>query len=104
MSWIFSAKVGDKVVCTRGAAVGRPETGFWCPQTGEVYTIRQMWMYGDNPILLLMEYVHPESWDGVNEMGWDATRFRPVTPRNTDISFAYEILRKATKPVEEVVV
>lgn len=97
-------RVGQKVVCVDDKPFhenrGVPEI-----KSGVVYTIR--WVgeapYAPDrifgPVVRLQEVMrgpngHPE-W---NDYPFSARRFRPIVERKTDISFAHEILRKATKP------
>jgi hypothetical protein len=79
-------RVGQKVVCVNDTPPtnGRPLQ----VKKGEVYTVaRSFDWFGEEG--LLFDEIAPGA--GV---GWHAWRFRPVT----DISFAHEILRKASKP------
>lgn len=93
--WIKTAKVGDRIVCVdaNGLFVCQPL------QSGEVYVIREIveW-YGEIGILLdgIHNEMHPSG-----EYGYYAHRFRPVTPRKTDITVFTDILRKVGKPVTE---
>jgi hypothetical protein len=104
--WIKTAKVGDKVVCINDEWPGFVANPL---QAGAVYTIAEItpdrfgWNYShgahNGPGLRLVETQN--NLADVDRFTW--LRFRPVTPRKTDISFAHEILRKASKPVEECV-
>ena len=70
------------------------------PVYGEVYTIRATAEITGIPALLLEE-VHnePRRWsNGCYELHIETKWFRPIVERKTDISFAHEILRKASKP------
>ena len=108
--WIKTAKVGDKVVCQRlyeGGGYGDEAL----PVIGETYTIRAFDVDGE-VYLLLKEVKNSErsylrvsgSCPVMNyEMSFHWTGFSPVEPRETDISWAHAILKKASKPVEEVV-
>lgn len=96
MSWIQRAKPGDKVVCVN-LEYTHPDFEIWGwtetdPQIGDIGTIREVFEESGLIWLKLAEF---PGWD------YSASHFRPVEPRKTDISFAHEILRKATKPVEE---
>jgi hypothetical protein len=106
--WIKTAKVGDKVVCVNNVP-REPGTVFddeERPVIGKVYTIRAMWVDTDGDIVMDFEELR-RSQDTHDEYGcycgYAAYRFRPVTPRMTDIAWAHAILRKATKPVKEQV-
>ena len=90
MSWIQTAKPGDRVICLN-------DRGFSdVIQAGKEYAIRGI--YEDDGLIFV-------ALVGVNERsetyGWFPSRFRPVTPRNTDIAWAHDILRKVGKPVTE---
>lgn len=105
--WIKTAKVGDKVVCVDAANVpGKVWRHGDAIFEGQIYAILDMWVDHEGDVVL--EFVEKRrSWKTSAELGfragYKARRFRPVTPRNADISFAHDILRKATKPVEECV-
>jgi hypothetical protein len=107
--WIKTAKVGDKVVCVRDDIDGGYPNREKRPLEGIVYTIREICegypsdIDGRGIAIRLVEIVNPKIryTEGLHEPAWSAHRFRPVTPRKTDISFAHDILRKATKPVTE---
>jgi hypothetical protein len=102
--WIKTAKVGDKVVCADACKLhGGQSTRL---QEGEVYTVAAVQnaygyahgvFVGRYVAVRLAEVCHPISVT----QGFAITRFRPVIPRKTDISFAHEILRKASRPVKE---
>jgi hypothetical protein len=85
-------RIGQKVVCIDAqCAAGFDWYGF-PPTEGAVYTVAG---FGRNPVyghevIKIAELGHP--W------GYKPRRFRPVVERKTDISFAHEILRKASKP------
>jgi hypothetical protein len=89
-------RVGQKVVCIKGPRRHRDLTQ---PKIGEVYTIRLIYpsSFTGEPGFLLEEIVNGLHPNG-REYGFYADRFRPVIERKTDISFAHEILRKASKP------
>lgn len=99
-------RVGQKVVCVkgspgdvaiRGAAGSRPVRG-------EIVTINTInyWPQKNRTLLTFVEHdnsrlINVYDCSGI-EPGFDAECFRPVVERKTDISFAHEILRKASKP------
>ena len=110
MSWIQTAKVGDKVQCVDDAiAFGYPKKEAR-PTAGVVYTIREIIVdYPAKaeekfaPFIRLVEIVNPlleyrEAWI---EAAFSFRRFRPVRP--TDISVFTDMLKTAPAPVEEVV-
>ncbi|UQD69242.1 hypothetical protein JEY40_24820 [Bradyrhizobium japonicum] len=66
-----------------------------------MYTIRAFVQRHDGPGYLLVEIVNKPidcAYDGMVEVAINAEWLRPIVERKTDISFAHEILRKATKP------
>ena len=89
-------RVGQKVVCIKGGNI--THNGF-VPVTGGIYTVRGFFrgQYDGSPRIWLEEYIHPEKIDGI-EIGWNATRFRPIVERKTDISIFTEILRRESAP------
>lgn len=76
---------GQRVVCVNGEKARSRAIGGWAPRTGGVYTVRGSWCHDEMTLLLLEEYVHPDKFDGVNEYGWDATRFRPLDEKRLDV-------------------
>lgn len=113
MSWIQFAKIGDKVTRLPDDEVPEDDDDDYedvvYPEYGVVYTIRDIVILADGGVgIRFFEIVNPiheyEDSDGSvveEETTFDATCFRPVSDRTTDISWAHDILRKATKPVEE---
>ncbi len=84
-------RVGQKVVCVDDAPRGYKSA---LVRKGGIYTIVGLPMAPDGePGVLLAEV------DADAPYGFWQYRFRPLTERKTDISFAHEILRKATKRV-----
>lgn len=92
-------RVGQKVVCIKGGTSSLARNG-WCPQTGGVYTVRGIYNGPERIDLHLAEYVHHQHHPDGIELGWDASRFRPVVERKTDFSIFTAILNKVDKPVE----
>lgn len=96
-------RVGQKVVC-----VWRKPNMKW-PGTlptvvGAIYTVRGIeWIsapYSEGHPGLYLEELRNEvrmTTEGMWEPSYRASKFRPVVERSTDITFAHEILRKATK-------
>jgi hypothetical protein len=104
MSWIQPAKVGDKVACVLDVELIEDSAeSEILPQKGEIYTIRDIEPGEDGIFLRFVEIVNVPGYylDGFGECSFHEEGFRPVEPRKTDISFAHDILRKATKPVTE---
>ena len=85
--------VGQKVVCIRGATRSSMTRGNWAPKTGGVYTVRGIYNGPERVDLNFEEYVHHEFHDCGAEYGWDASRFRPVVERKTDISIFTDMLK-----------
>lgn len=94
--WIRYVKVGDKVVCI--------ERGKWfnldgsqyvgeTPTYGNTYEVSEVYCAGAKVYFRLREFAYGR---------WYARRFRPVQPKQHDLSWAYDILKKASKPVEDV--
>ena len=106
MSWERYAKVGDKVQCILDVdLIEDSAESDTLPVKGEIYTIRDIEAADDGIYLRFVEIVNAPGFyfEGYGECSFHTEGFRPVEPRKTDISFAHEILRKATKPVEECV-
>jgi hypothetical protein len=74
-------------------------------QVDGIYTVRSVFRRRgqSEDVILVEELINPIWRDGM-ECGFFARRFRPVVERKTDISFAHEILRKASKPARGPVV
>lgn len=88
--WVKTAQAGDRVICFN-------DRGFSdVIQAGKEYVIRLI--YEDEGAIFVALVGVCESSE---TPGFYPSRFRPVEPRKTDISFAHEILRKASKPVTE---
>lgn len=88
--------VGQKVVCVQDTELRREIT----PRRGEVYTIRSIHPYNGRIYFRLVEIVNEPrlySTGFYGECFFNREGFRPIVERKTDISFAHEILRKATK-------
>lgn len=94
-------RVGQKVTQiaphTWGSSYGETH-----PQFGAVYTIRAINSHRDDTYLHFFEIKNPiHSYsDGTFEMDYWAKKFRPIVERKTSISFAHEILRKASRRIE----
>lgn len=82
-------RVGQKVVCV-DSRCSYIDSARACPlQKGAVYAIAGIWRGPSGTQHLQVSGFEPH---------FHQRRFRPVVERKTDISFAHEILRKATKP------
>lgn len=92
-------RVGQKVVCVRDDWVNRGKYGLLVPDKGNVYTIRGFQYHGEFIGLFFFEIKNEiGNWEGcIVEPSFGIRYFRPVDEKKTDISFAHEILRKATK-------
>lgn len=92
-------RVGQKVVCVDDEPSNLGGSRRAAPIKGHIYTVSAVGLTNildpqQLPCILVEELErHPY------EAHW-ATRFRPITERKTDISFAHEILRKATKQAD----
>lgn len=98
--WIKSAKVGDKVVCVEvGWSDAVDEI---VPEFGRVYTIRDIEVDWDGVFFKLSEIKNEPTWysDGFFECVFEAENFRPVQPRQTDISIFTRLLN--TTPADLV--
>lgn len=100
-------RIGQKVVCVDA----KGSDGIWYPgeeiEEGKVYTIHSVLTHPTkgNPLVRLQELKRvPECMEVWGHDGYGAYRFRPAVERKTDISFAHEILRKASKPAKLPVV
>jgi hypothetical protein len=99
-------QVGQKVVCFKGSegnSISRSKAlamGYTHPELGEVVTIKTLNVWPHMTILTFQEHDNSHIQrllDSAYEPGFDAACFRPLAEKKTDISFAFEILRKATK-------
>jgi hypothetical protein len=95
-------RVGQKVVCINGYDDLAKRYGCRGPVKGNVYTIREFDDRGSEPALRLVEITNPlkmhRNISEPIEPAFAVAAFRPVVERKTDIGFAHEILRKASKP------
>lgn len=101
--------VGQKVVLVRdfdpGVRADAAQDNIILPEKGAVYTIRDIGLYCDEPIVWLNEIVNEPRFYidifDVAEQGFDATRFRPVVEKKTDISVFTAMLTPAGRlPVD----
>lgn len=100
-------RVGQKVVrvgSDGGGMISKEDAarmGYSYPEMGEVVTIRTLNVWPLMTILTFHEHDNSHvqrQLDSAWEPGFNAAAFRPLVERKTDISFAHEILRKASKP------
>lgn len=89
-------RVGQKVICVDDE---QPRIRIRPVVRGGVYTIRDI---GEEPLYpgqywVLLEEIRNTARDALGELAYRTSRFRPIVERNTDISFAHEILKKASK-------
>lgn len=100
----MSYRIGQRVVCIYDGAwaiYGHEAT----PVCGHVYTIRGISTESTSGMAFLLEEIRnkPDLYTDrkrravFKEKLFRAERFRPLTERKTDISFAVEILRKTTR-------
>lgn len=95
----MSFGVGDQVVCVHNYA---KQPDFFCPEKGQVYTIREFTSHGTEPGLRLVEIVNPPIFHinvGVDEPAFKRRHFRPV--RKTSIEVFTRLL--APTPERETV-
>lgn len=90
-------RVGQKVICVDDWQSKFPPYEP-CPLTrGRIYTVTKSWLYKQrHPVVLVAEIKKPKS-----HCGFDATRFRPIVDRKTDISIFTEMLKPNTPKVEK---
>lgn len=113
MSWIQRAKVGDKIVCVKldvdaleGVVLLEQPTD---PEIGVVYTISKIIIGEIEKKVCIALKELPEQrisfvWNGVVCNGivhFDPNCFRPVQPRDTDISVFTDMLDTAPAKVGE---
>lgn len=87
--------VGQKVVCVNASGIEDAKPLI----ENAVYTIREvipLRRSSRGAGIFVLEIINHDSSDGF-EIGYFADRFRPIVKRETDISFAQEILRRHTK-------
>ena len=83
-------RVGQKICCVFDgfSTVG----GLWRELSkGEVYTVRECFMYRDIPGVRLYEVINSNAPDG-NERGYRAEWFRPLVDRPTSIAIFKKML------------
>lgn len=106
MSWIKTAKVGDKVQCLYGAwKIEEMERGLISvPQANSIYTIRTIDPGEDGGIYLrFMEIINPELnyLECLSEVRFTAEKFRPLQTRPTSIAVFERLLNTAPAQLEE---
>ncbi len=94
--------VGQRVVCiARGVWLAARSLGCTVPVSGQVYTIRDVYVDPYDKVSVgvhLVEVVNPKDYCGRPvEVGWHVHEFRPV--RETDISVFLAMLSKAPEEV-----
>lgn len=87
--------VGQKVVCLSG----ENHPVLWTPKTGAIYTIRSVFVWNEKAYIRLQEHSSDRCDGPWGEGGWDATRFRPVVERKTDISVFKAMLNPSKEQV-----
>lgn len=90
----MSFYVGQKVICIDNLCrSGIPIPGYNYVSLNTVYTVRDIFQnpYDGRTLLRLTEIKNPPFPSGI-EPGFDATRFRPITERKTDISIFKRML------------
>lgn len=93
-------RVGQRVVCVNSTRAGGYGDEVY-PVEGRVYTVRGFLPLpcDHGPRIWLEEIKNKKRdyFEGLYEKAFGAERFRPIVERKTDIGFAHEILRKATR-------
>jgi hypothetical protein len=87
-------RVGQKVVCVDASGNAQ-----YVMKEGDIFTIVGA---GIHPSCIELDCRPINDLPGA--CSWRTSRFGPVVERKTDISFAHEILRKASKPARVPVV
>jgi len=91
--------IGQLVACTVHRSKQDRHPGRLYPEKDAPHRIRGVYAWKGRTILLLSGIINTPCSDGV-EPGFNAKYFRPIVEKKTDISFAHEILRKASKTKE----
>lgn len=100
-------RVGQKIVCINDDGFNDHRWCFNYPVKGEVYTVREL-VTGPRgvPSIRLIEIKNRVGFSDDGSMRGEPCftmrRFRPVVKKKTDIGFAHEILRKASRTKETV--
>lgn len=114
MSWILTAKVGDRVVCINDdwgsfTANGRYSLPNRQPMISEVLTIAELVVpetvqYGPKVVSFVFQEIEKTQTDGllVLDIGWIADCFRPLNDRPVSISVFTDMLKTVGKPLEVV--
>lgn len=90
-------RVGQKVVCVDAKFTNNlniPEL-----IEGNIYTIKSFDAVGG--VFLCEETLLPNWTSQKRNIGFSATRFRPIVSRPTSIEFAHKILRSVFSPTKE---
>lgn len=90
--------IGQKVVCIEAASGPTCTHRTREPDKGDICTVSNIYNHPEGLVLELIEF--PSRACDHFLPGWLAESFRHVVERSTDISFAHEILRKASKPAK----
>lgn len=111
MSDYTSWKVDDKIVCVGNAGVEggrRPVEGEVRPIAGRVYTIREIFPWGNTVAVRLVEIVNTrriyrlrDGSIGGGELCFYAACFRPVAKRTTSIAIFERIRDNPKTPIIE---
>lgn len=95
-------RVGQKVVCVNHGNLPGQRGQHWDKGEeifrGRVYTIKRVFSYRGKTNVELCEVKRTRRATIVcGHAGYAHERFRPIVERKTDITFAHEILRKASR-------
>ena len=93
MTWSF--KPGDKVVCVDNSLPWNRKWDDDAPEVGKVYTVKKIIVDFEGDVALRFCEINRSplafAQHGVN-IGYKATRFRPVQTKKTDISIFTDML------------
>lgn len=101
--WIKTAKVGDRVVCIDATVSVSGRLVLDCLSVGAIYTISSLEENHDGIAVDLKECPYPfrDPIPGyLFEIGYRASRFRPVQPRKTDITIFTDMLKPVSEPAD----
>lgn len=98
MAWTRDAYVGQKVVCVDyPQELERGYPTLVHPQNGEIYTVREIFLYENNIFMLLREIKNRRAESAPHEFieaAWQTAWFRPLETRRTSATVS-EIIRRA---------
>lgn len=93
-------RIGQKVEYIGGLRIHGNEVGMPIPHMRTPYTVANVYELDGWSMIELVELPYPGS--DIYYPGFNARGFRPIVENKTDIGFAHEILRKASRTRETV--